>query len=144
MKTLYEILADIVLVSHAGFVLYVVIGQVLILGGWARGWQWARNIWFRVSHLAAIGIVVLQSWLGVWCPLTILESELRRRAGEEGYELSFIATCVQRFLFYEAPGWIFTLCYTVFGMLVVTSFLLYRPAKRTRSKAASRGDLADD
>lgn len=141
MNALYELLADIVLASHAGFVLFVVIGQALILGGWARGWRWARNFWFRLSHLVAIGVVVLQSWLGVWCPLTILESELRRRAGEEGYELSFIATCVQRYLFYEAPEWVFTLCYTLFGILAVMSFLLYRPAKRNRSGTASPGDL---
>ena len=51
---------------------------------------WVRGARFRYAHLAAIGVVVLQAWFGIECPLTTLESALRTRAGEAGYGMSFI------------------------------------------------------
>ena len=51
---------------------------IIQLGG-ALGWGWVRLRWFRITHLCAIGVVVIQSWLGVMCPLTTLEMALRPR-----------------------------------------------------------------
>ena len=47
MPTLYRLLADVVVVVHAGYVLFVVIGLLVIAVGVARGWQGVRNPWFR-------------------------------------------------------------------------------------------------
>jgi hypothetical protein len=69
---------------HSLFVCFVVLGLILIVAGGLRGWQWVRNPWFRLGHLQAIGIVVLQAWLGIWCPLTLLEMSLREKAGAGG------------------------------------------------------------
>ena len=74
-----SVLADLVLVSHALFVGFVVFGFALILAGLALGWAWARSPGFRYAHLAAIGVVVVQAWFGIECPLTTLESALRTR-----------------------------------------------------------------
>ena len=54
-------------------------------------------------HLLAIGVVVLQAWLGRYCGLTALESSLREKAGQVGYERSFIEYWVQRLLYCEGP-----------------------------------------
>ncbi len=124
--------ADVIGIVHASFVLFVVGGQALILAGWAGGWRWTRNFPFRAAHLAAIGYVVVQQWLGEKCPLTVWESELRRRAGAEGYRSGFIADWLDRLLYYSAPGWTFTLVYTAFAALVVASFVLYRPERTKR------------
>lgn len=131
-SSLFQALADATLVLHVLFVLFVVLGLLLILvGGW-RGWDWVRNLWFRLAHLAAIGFVVAESWLGVVCPLTTLESWLRRLAGQIAYDDDFIAFWLRRFLFFEAPPWAFTLGYSLFGAAVVLGWWLVPPrARRT-------------
>lgn len=123
----YRIAADLVLAIHTTFVVFVVFGLILILIGGARGWSWVKNPWFRFGHLAAIGYVVLQSWLGAICPLTILEMELRSRGGDAVYRGSFIAHWMETFLYYDAPMWVFAVCYTAFGLLVVLSWVFIRP-----------------
>ena len=123
----YRVLADLVLLLHVLFVVFVVTGLVLVLLGGVRGWHWVRNPWFRVMHLLAIGIVVLQAWLGVLCPLTTLEMSLRARAGDAVYPGSFIAHWLEALLYYQAPAWVFIVCYTVFGFLVVASWYAVRP-----------------
>jgi hypothetical protein len=113
------------------FVLFVVGGQLLILAGWARGWGWTRHPIFRWTHLGAIGFVVLEAWFSVPCPLTILENYFRAQAGQTIYETSFIGYWLDRLLYYNAPAWIFTLSYTVFSLLVVLTFIVYPPRRRT-------------
>jgi hypothetical protein len=129
----YNNLADVTLLLHAAFVLFVVGGQCVILAGWARGWIWTRGLLFRLLHLGSIGFVVLEAWFGVPCPLTALENALRLRAGEAAaYQVSFIGYWVGRLLYYNAPGWAFTAAYTAFSLLVVLTFILYPPRWRTQ------------
>ncbi len=124
---LYQLAADLLLFLHVGFVVFVIAGLALILLGAARRWRWIRNPWFRMAHLAAIGIVVLQAWLGRICPLTTWEMALRAKAGDATYAGSFIAHWMQSLLYYEAPLWVFGLIYTIFAAAVVASWILIRP-----------------
>jgi len=123
----YELLADLVLMIHAVFIGFVVFGLLLILLGGVLRWRWVRDPWFRLSHAAAILIVVLQAWLGIVCPLTTLENYLRRQAGQAGYDMGFIADHLHRLIFYQAPPWVFTTAYSVFGLAVVLSFWMVPP-----------------
>lgn len=123
----YILAADLLLIGHALFVLFVVLGLALILAGRPLRWAWVRNPWLRIAHLAAIGIVTLQSWAGVVCPLTTWEMALRERAGEGAYEGTFIGHWVEALLYYRAPAWVFTVCYTVFALAVVASWFWVRP-----------------
>ena len=127
---LYLMAADAVLLLHVLFVAFVVVGLVLILAGKLMSWDWVRNWWFRVIHLVAIGIVVLQSWLGVICPLTTLEMYLRGRAGDATYTGSFVSHWLESILYYRAPAWVFALAYTAFAILVVMSWVWVRPHGR--------------
>jgi hypothetical protein len=124
---MFRLAADALLVAHALFVLFVVLGLVLVLIGAARDWAWVRNRRFRIAHLLAIGFVVVQSWLGRLCPLTVWEMALRARAGGEVYTGSFISHWVGGLLYYQAPGWAFALAYTAFGLLTVAAWFLVRP-----------------
>ncbi|MEE4163907.1 MAG: DUF2784 domain-containing protein [Woeseiaceae bacterium] len=124
---LYRLAADLLLFVHVSFVVFVVAGLVLILAGAGRGWAWIRNPWFRLAHVAAITVVVLQAWLGRVCPLTTWEMALRAKAGDETYAGAFIAHWLQALLYYEAPMWVFALAYTLFGALVVVSWIRVRP-----------------
>lgn len=129
---LWWLLADFVLVVHALFVLFVVLGQILILIGLWRRWLWVRQRSLRQLHLLAIAVVVLQSWLGVLCPLTAIENELRIRAGDAPYAGSFIHYWLHRILFYDAEPWVFTVIYTLFGGIVALTWMLARPGQRGR------------
>ncbi|AOY86839.1 hypothetical protein BKP64_00845 [Marinobacter salinus] len=121
------VLADLLLILHTMLVAFVILGLVAIFAGHFREWQWVRNFWFRLSHLIVIAIVVLQSWLGVLCPLTAWEMALREKAGDAGYEGSFIQHWLQSILYYSAPDWVFILAYSVFGTLVLVSWFIVRP-----------------
>ena len=128
-RLFYQLAADAILFIHFLFVCFVVIGLALIFVGRWRRWGWVRNFRFRVAHLAAIAIVVLQSWLGMICPLTIWEMDLRVRAGEQAYAGSFVAHWIEELLYYRAPEWVFILLYTAFGALVVASWYWVRPRR---------------
>lgn len=123
------IFADTLLILHTMLVVFVILGLVATFAGHFCQWRWVRNFWFRLSHLIVIVVVVLQSWLGVLCPLTTWEMALRAKAGEAGYEGSFIQHWLQSILYYSAPDWVFILAYTVFGALVLASWFVVRPER---------------
>ncbi len=137
---LYLLAADALLLLHALFVAFIILGLVLVFVGRVRRWSWIRNPWFRVLHLLAIGVVIGQSWFGVICPLTTFEMAMRSKAGDAQYKGSFIAHWVETILYYQAPPWVFALCYTAFGAMVVGSWFWVRPRPFTkRSKHLSMG-----
>ena len=123
----YQALADTILLLHFVVVLFVVLGLPVILLGNRAGWSWVNNLWWRVAHLAAIGVVILQAWMGQYCMLTELESSLREQAGQFGYKRSFIEHWVQRALYFEAPIWVFSMAYTGFGLLVAWAWWRFPP-----------------
>jgi hypothetical protein len=131
MEYLYQTLADLVLLLHALFVVFVVAALLLTVVGGYRHWQWIRNWWFRVIHFLGIAVVIIQSWVGLICSITTLEMWLRRQAGSELYDGSFIQYWLQRFLYYDAPEWIFTVVYTGFGLLVIITWIRFPPLRKS-------------
>jgi len=125
----FALAADAVLILHVLVILFVVLGLILILLGKKTGWSWVHNPWFRVTHLMAIATVMLQSWLGVLCPLTIWEMKLRSLAGQATYTGSFIAHWLGTLIYYDLPGWLFTLGYSLFAFAVIISWIWVRPRK---------------
>ena len=119
-------LADVVLLVHFGFVLFVVGGLALIWAGAVAGWRWVRNFRFRVAHLAAIVFVAAEALVGALCPLTVWEAALRGAQAEK----SFIAQWVHRLLFYDFPEWVFTVLHVGFALLVAASWFFVRPVKK--------------
>lgn len=86
---IYRGLADLVLVIHLAFVLFVVLGGLLVL-------RWRRLAWL---HLPAAVWGVLIEYTGWICPLTPLENWLRVRGGEAGYTGGFIQHYIQPVLY---------------------------------------------
>ena len=117
------LLAEIVLLIHFAFVLFVVGGLAMIGIGAAMGWAWVRNFWFRVAHLAAIVFVAAEALAGIGCPLTLWEAQLR---GSDT-DTSFVAGWIRRVLFYDFPEWVFTLAYFAFALAVVAAWRFVRP-----------------
>lgn len=77
---IYRILADLILLTHALFVVFVIFGGLLVL--WRR---WLA--WLHLPALAWGAIIISMGWI---CPLTPLENTLRQMAGQENYSSSFI------------------------------------------------------
>jgi Protein of Unknown function (DUF2784) len=131
----YQLLTDVALTLHFCVVAFVVGGLVLVIIGNLRNWRWVNALWFRLAHLGAIAVVVAEAWLGVTCPLTNLEMWLRAKARATTYSGSFIEHWIQRILYYEAPSWVFALGYSIFGLLVVATWLCFPPTSKHRSDA---------
>jgi hypothetical protein len=77
---LYRALADLVVVAHLVFVLFVMLGGFLVLR--RKGWAWV--------HVPAVLWAALIEFSGWACPLTPLENWFRERGGGIGYQSSFI------------------------------------------------------
>lgn len=132
MELFYRIAADITVVLHFAYVAFVVVGLALILIGCWRGWAWIRNFWFRMLHLAMIGVVAAEAWLGMTCPLTVWEKQLREKAGETTYPGGFFAHWVHEILFFEVPTEAFTATYTLFALAVLLTLVLAPPRRPRR------------
>jgi len=76
----YRLLADLVLVAHAAFVVFVVLGGLAVL-------RWPRIAW---AHLPVVLWGAGIEFMGGICPLTPLENHWRRLAGEQGYGGGFV------------------------------------------------------
>ncbi len=77
---MYRLLADAVLVLHLAFIVFVVLGGLLVL-------RWPRLAWLHLP------VVVWGAWIefaGMICPLTPLEKWLREQGGEVAYAGGFI------------------------------------------------------
>lgn len=88
----YRVAADAVVVVHLLFIGIVIFGSFL-------AWRWPRAAWVHVP-VAVYGAMV--EFVGFTCPLTPLENDLRRRAGETGYQGGFIAHYLVRVIY--PPG----------------------------------------
>lgn len=86
---LYSLLADLVVVVHALFVLFVVCGGLAVL-------RWRRLAWLHLPAAIWGGLIELAGWV---CPLTYLENRLRRLGGETGYRGSFISRYLEPILY---------------------------------------------
>ena len=131
MRAFYGLSADILVVVHFLYVLFAVGGQLFILLGAVCTWNAIRSPLFRISHLAAVGLVAIEAATGIDCPLTVWEYDLRRlndQAVEQN--LSFIARLVRPIIFYNFPHWVFTLMHLAFGLLVVFTYILIPPQFR--------------
>ena len=89
---MYRLLADLVVLTHASFVAFVVFGGLLAL------WKPRAVPWHLVA-LAWGAAVIGFGWI---CPLTPLENTLRQLAGQEGYQGGFIEHYLMQIIY--PPG----------------------------------------
>ena len=117
----YEIIADLVAVFHLAFIAFVLFGAALGL----------RNGWWRVAHMVAMVYGVLIEVFYWYCPLTVIEQWLRRRAGEASYSEPFIAHYLNKIIYINAPqGLLIATAATAFA---VNAGLYFRAWRRSGS-----------
>jgi len=103
---IYRILADVTMATHAAFILFVVLGGLLV--------RWRpRLAWLHIPAALWGALITLIGWT---CPLTPLENYFRRLAGEAGYSESFLQHYLISFLY---PGGIGPTGWTLLGIGVV-------------------------
>ena len=78
---MYPFLADLALVVHLAFVVFVLCGGLLALK-----WRWIA--WLHLPAAVWGAVVEFTGWI---CPLTPLENWLREQDGETPYRSDFIA-----------------------------------------------------
>jgi uncharacterized protein DUF2784 len=126
---LYFFLADILVLLHVGFVLFVILGGLVVL-------RWSRVAYLHIPAAAWGALIEFSGWT---CPLTPLEQSLRQQAGEVGYRGGFIEHYILSVLY---PSGLTRNLQLVLGSLVLVLnltiylYLLQRRAKlRTTSPA---------
>ena len=77
---IFRFLADATVLLHLAFVLFVVLGGLLVL-------RWPRVAWVHLPAAVWGAWVELAGWI---CPLTPMENWLRRRGGQTGYTATFV------------------------------------------------------
>lgn len=81
MESIYHWLSNLIVILHFLYILFVLFGALFLL-------RWPRAIWL---HIPAVVWGILVEFMGWYCPLTPWENDLRRLAGETGYETDFVA-----------------------------------------------------
>jgi hypothetical protein len=121
---IYVALADLVLIAHLAFVVFALLGGVLVL-------RYPRLLWVHLPVLAW-GVVV--EWADWVCPLTPLENHLLRLGGEAGYAGGFIERFVSKILYPEALT--LTLRYVLGLVLIAVNVAVYAFVFAARRRAA--------
>ena len=129
----YGLLADIVVFLHLTFVIFAVLGAVLII------W-WRRVLWL---HVPAVLWAVWIEMTGGICPLTPLENRLRLKAGSAGYQTDFVANYLLPVLYPDGltRNIQFLLGLVVLFINVAIYGYLYLQYKSKRLKAASEREI---
>ena len=123
----FLLLADFIVVAHLVYVLFVVSGFAALLIGAPLGWRWVRNRTYRFTHAAAMIFVGFEAAIGMVCPLTRWEYELRMAAGSGAEHGAFIARWAARWLYYDLPPWVFTAGYLLLSALALALLWLVPP-----------------
>lgn len=128
--TIARLLADAILALHGALVLFNV-GMVPLawIGKWCE-WGWVRNRPLRIAHLISMGIVALLPIMGIFCPLTVWEAQLRQAAGRDvNIQTGFVERWVGYLLYWDLPSWVFPVAYVLFFGLVVWTWFKIPPRK---------------
>jgi hypothetical protein len=88
----YRLSADLIVIVHLGFVLFVLLGGVLLI-------KWPRLAWLHLPAVAWGAFVEFSGWI---CPLTPLENWLRTQAGDATYAGDFLFRYLSAILYPEA------------------------------------------
>ncbi len=122
---IHRALADLILVLHLAFIVFVVAGGLLAL----------RSGWVPLVHLPAALWGVFIEASGRVCPLTPLENALRRAAGASGYEGGFVEHYLVPAIY--PPALSHPIQLALAGLVVLANALVYSVVWR-RHRSARR------
>jgi len=119
----YSVAADLVMVVHLAFVIFVIFGAFL-------AWRWSWMAWLHLPALVWAVVVTIMHWT---CPLTPIEKQLREAAGESVWHGSFIDHYITPLLYPEPLGEAMT--WTVLAALISLNLYAYGRLYRGRRRS---------
>lgn len=114
-----KLFADIILIIHFSIVIFITFGFFLIPIGYKFNWIWVQNLKLRICHCGMMIFVTLETLLGITCPLTVFENNLRNI----NHSKSFISYWIDQIIYWNLPSQFFMILYC--GTLGWT-FLLWK------------------
>jgi len=125
----YKILADIIMMIHFAWILFMIVGFIFTLGGFI--WKRYFDRWiFRTVHLLGILFVVILAILGEYCPLTILENNLVAKYDPSlTYPGSFIAHNIEKLVYPEVSPVIIIVPTIIIGLITLVVYIIKPPMR---------------
>ena len=107
------------LVSHFTIVIFITFGFFLIPIGYKFNWDWVKNLKLRICHCGMMLCITLEALLGITCPLTSIENNLR------GIDktTSFISYWINQIIYWDLPSQFFIILYCA---VLIWTFLLWK------------------
>lgn len=107
IKMSYRLMADIVVVIHFAFTIFVLLGGILTI------W-WRKVIWLHIPAVVWGALIEFAGWI---CPLTPLENRLRAKGGQAGYPGGFVEEYVLPVIY---PAGLTRETQIILGIFVIT------------------------
>lgn len=131
---LYRVLADIIMVLHFAWILFMLLGFGLTVRAFLRPEFFERWL-FRTIHLVGILVVASLEILDKYCPLTIWENALRRHYDPNtDYPGSFIIGYLEKWIYPDVPPVVVVLPTIFIAVFTLTVFIVKPPSKFRRIK----------
>jgi len=137
---LYKILADLVVLIHFAWIVFILWGFILtvyssisvyVLRTAKNRWRTFFDRWiFRTIHLGGIVYVAILTILGKYCPLTIWENELRQQYNTQlTYHGSFVIYYIEKIVYPEVNYLLFVIPTMIIAVFTALMFIIRPPAK---------------
>ena len=116
-------LADIVLILHFFIVIFITVGFFLIPIGYYYDWNWIKNLKLRLFHCGLMFLVTFETLVGITCPLTSIENNLRGMSNSK----SFISFWIEKIIYWDFPTKFFIFLYFIFLGWTLLMWKIYPP-----------------
>lgn len=126
MDGAFSLAADLVMGAHFLLAAFMAGGFVAIPIGYKTGWSWVQNRCLRICHALVMGFIVAETIVGLTCPLTILEYQLRGDSSPQ----SFVGHWIEKILYWDLPHEIFIGMYVLCFAWVILFWNWYPPAAK--------------
>lgn len=128
---LYKILADIIVVMHFAWILFMLWGFILTLRGFLQK-EFFERWFFRTLHLCGIAYVSVLATMGKYCPLTVWENTLRQKYDPSlTYPGSFMIHYFEKFVYPDINPLFIQIPTTFIAVFTVAVFII-KPSKKIK------------
>jgi hypothetical protein len=127
MSVLADITANVIAVAHLAYFVFIVGGMVAIVLALRRDVRGVRNPWFRVFHVAAIYVVLVEEATGLPCPLNVLQWGAREAAIGSTQASAGVGGLLDYLLYHTVSPLALDVMYWSFGVLVVVLLWVVPP-----------------
>ena len=118
-----SLFSEIVLLFHFCIFLFMILSFFLIPLGYFQKWKWVKNKYYRLIHLILMGIIFIETILGLMCPLTILENFLRNNIEINNK----ITQIIHQIMYWDLPTYQFIILYLLSLLYLIFLWFFFKP-----------------